>query len=395
MAFAGGPASCQAFRISGPLPADADAALFDALRTRAFGAAPPLPDDTQTGWIGSRHIFETELDPAAIACGGYAHLGLRIDRLRPPANILRAYQRLEEEAALRSSGREYLSKTERRLAREQALRRVEAETRSGAFRRIGAYPVLIDLEHKRLLLGTPSPTVGDRLTQLFHDTFAADLEPVDVERLAGRLLEQAGQARALEGLTPAHFAAPPDGYAASPADFSRGDLKFLGREFLTWLWYQTDARESPLRLRTGDELTVMIDRTLRLKCDYGLTGTDTLSADGPASLPEARAALKIGKQPTKMGLIVGAPVGEFRFTLDGERLTVTSLLVPEIPDGLDAPAALERRFELIFDAVELVEILFELFLLQRVERDWDGLEEEMTAWAAGARRSGRRQARSA
>jgi hypothetical protein len=134
---------------------------------------------------------------------------------------------------------------------------------------------------------------------------------------------------------------------------------------------------------------------MRLKCDFGLTGTDLISADTPTALPEARAALQAGKQPVKLGLVLGASIGEFRLTLDAERFTVTGLVVPE-PDGSDGDerGRLEQRFESTADAASLLDALYEQFLLQRVAADWDVELEEMSAWARGQKRV-RRQAVSA
>jgi hypothetical protein len=100
-------------------------------------------------------------------------------------------------------------------------------------------------------------------------------------------------------------------------------------------------------------------------------------------LPEAKAAVRVGKQPTKLGLIVGAPVGEFRLTLEGNRLAVSGLTLPEDEEEQDARARLERRFELIGDAANLLDALFELFVLARTGREWNRELAAMSAWAAG------------
>lgn len=380
MAFAGGPVSFQRFLIEGSLSRDVDERFVAALRARAFGSSPPQPDDTQCGWIGPRHVFDTELAGETIACGAYVHVGVRLDKLSAPPSVLRAYVRMEEDALRQTGGRALLSRAELRRAREAARERAGQEARAGDFRRIAAYPVLIDLEHQQVFLGTLSLSAADKVLQLFHATFGCGLVPADPERCAMRVLERGGDLRKLENLAPFTLVrAPRDG----EPEFEGVDANFLGKEFLTWLWYRIDADTGPLKIHSGDEVTVMIDKVLRLKCDFGLTGTDVITADGPANLPEARAALASGKQPTKMGLLLGCPLGEFRFTLEGPRLAVSGLIVPE-EDGADDPRArLERRFELIADTGHLLDALFELFVAVRTGRKWNHELRDMSAWAAG------------
>jgi hypothetical protein len=383
MGFASGPVSFQRFTISGRMPKEFDDKFIAAVQARAFGHAPPQPDDTQVGWLAPRHLFDTDITAESIAFGRFAWLALRVDKLKAPASVVKAYIRVEEETALQAKGRDFLSRGERKLAKEAALERAAQEARAGAFRRMAAYPVLIDLEHKAVYLGNLSQGVADKLSKQFSDTFGATLAPVTPESLAGPIAERLGATRALEQLTPFVLVKPPEGVSEDEAGPVAVDLNFLGKELLTWLWYQIDAAESQLQVRSSD-IAVMIEKTLRLKCDFGLTGTDVIMTDGPAASPEARAALQVGKQPTKVGLLLGAPSGEFRLTLDGPRFGVSGLVVPE-PDEQDVRARLEQRFELVADTASLLDGLFELFLMRRLAKTWSRELGLMSAWAAGTR----------
>jgi hypothetical protein len=394
--LATGPVSFQRFFITGPAPAELTDTLAAAIVEHGFGRLATLPDDTQLGWVGPSHVFDTQLAAERIALGSFVHLALRVDRLRPPASVLRGYVRMAEEAALQASGREYLSKLERRKAREVAAQRAEQEARDGAFRRISAYPVLVDLAGGAVYLGSAGASTADRLMKLFSDTFGAGLEPADPQRLALRLLAPSGRARALENLAPAQLVRPPDGYQESAAAaFAVGDLAFLGRELLSWLWFRSDSDEAVLRVRNGAQVSAAIDRGLRLKCVFDLTGTTTVVADGPTRLPECKAALRIGKQPVRAGLVLDGPGGEVRLTLDGVRLSVSGLQLPE-PQGVSSERErLEQRFEQIVETATLLDALFELFLLQRTAGDWPEELQRMSAWATGLPRDRRLQAASA
>lgn len=384
MGFASGSVSYQRFHVTGKMPKDVDDAFVKALNERSFGRIPPATDQTQYGWIGPGHLFETEIAAERIAFGDYVHVALRIDKLKVPPAILKSYVRQEEEVALQVSGREFLSKFERKKAREAAILRAEQESRDGRFRRAGAVGVLIDLAAKHVYLGNTSTAVADRLMAVFSDTFGVVIEPETSGRLASRLTIAAKNGRALENLEPMQLVRPPDGHAPDETDFVDRGQDFLGKEFLTWLWFRTDADDGPLRIAGGNDVTVMIDKSLRLKCDFGLTGSTMISADHPVELPEAKAALRIGKSPNRAGVVLGSGLGEFRLSLEAQRWTIGGLTLPEPPaEETDVRTRLENRFEQIADVAGQLDALYDLFLSERIGAKWSTIERAMQKWAAG------------
>ncbi len=391
MAFASGSVSFRRFAISGsPLGEDHDK-LAATLAEFAFGRRGAADPTLQVGWINPTHLFDHEINPAKIGFGRFAHIAMRIDRLSVPAAVARSYQRLEEEAALAASGRAFLSRSEQRAAKETAKIRIEQEMKSGAFRRMSSVPILIDLLTNTLLLGGGGANAGDRLIELFGNTFNRPLIPIDADQLAERLLGT--NARVLEQIRPFHLVEEPN--EAPDGELPQISTSFLGREFLSWIWYLTDATASPgLKLRNGDEITVAIDRSIRLQCDFGMTGVAALTADAPAGLPEARAAVAIGKQPTRSGLVIGSPVGEFALTLDGPKMAVSGMVVPEeeASDNRGPRELLEERFERCFDSVGLLDVIFETFLRVRVGANWGATLSDMQKWARAAAGSANRSA---
>lgn len=390
MGFASGTVTCRRFYVSGAALGEVDDAFIAQLNEYAFGNRGSADPTVQLGWINPTHLYDNRLSGEKIGFGRFAHLALRIDKLGVPGNVAKSLMKMEEEAALAASGREYLSKTERRLAREAGKVRIEQELKSGAYRRIASYPLLLDLEANTLLLGNTSSAVGDRLLELFGNTFSRALIPADADQVAERLL--GANTRVLEQLRPFHLVAVPGDFGGEPGLPDANSVQFLGKEFLTWLWFLIDTQQTEgLRLRSGDDVAVMIDRTLRLECDFRLTGTDVITGDAPAGLPEARAALAIGKQPTKAGLLLGSALGEFAFTLDGPRMNVAGLVLPANEEEGDPRGVLEDRFEKTFDCYALLDLLFEAFLRQRTAGAWSETHVAMSAWARGSDAPKRRE----
>ncbi len=382
MGFTSGAATFRRFWIQGDgVGRDVDEQFLSKLAARGFDAREAtLRSERQMGWIGPNHIFETRLEPERVAVGRFALFALRMDTFAAPGAVLRGYQQLEEEAALHTSGRQYLSRREKGLAREAAVAKLEQEARDGAWRRLASWPVMVDLHEQIAYLGQLGDRSAGIFCELFQDTFGAPLEPIDAPAYATRAATDLGEQRRLDNLEPFHFIEPPDDAAALDLN-----LTFLGREMLSWLWARTHADEGMLRLSRGGEVAVMIARSMRMECDFKLTGADTLSTDAPTRTPEARAALSIGKQPVKAGLTLGGAAGEFQLTLDAAKLHISSLRAAENEDEKTEKnplIRLEQRLESIVEAATLVDGLFDVFLAARLSPEWPAEARRMREWAA-------------
>ena len=177
MGFVSGAATFRRFWIQGEgVGRDIDDEFLRKLASRGFDAREAtLRSERQMGWIGPNHIFETRLEPERVAFGRFALFALRMDTFAAPSAVLRGYQRLEEEAALHASGRQFLSRREKTLAREAAGAKLEQEARDGAWRRLASWPVMVDLHEQIAYLGQLGDRTAGIFCELFQDTFGAPL----------------------------------------------------------------------------------------------------------------------------------------------------------------------------------------------------------------------------
>ena len=383
MGFTSGRITFRRFYLAGQHPKSLSDEWLAAIAARAFGKQGEIfSDGTETGWIVPSHLFDVDFStPERITLGRFVYLAMRLDRTAPPSAIVQSYRKMEEAAALRASGRDYLNRTERRLAKEAALGRAEKEAREGRFRRTTAYPVLIDLQRGVVYFGNLGATAGDGLMTLFADTFGVTLVPVTAEEAAYRAAEKYGFSQAYEEAQPAHFVDPPAVSAETVSAALPGqDRSFVGREFLTWLWFRTESGEGLFEPGHNGTITVAMDRLIHLECSYDLTGTATIRTDVPASSPEARAALRIGKVPTKMGLLIGTATEEWTLTLDGPHYTVSGLQVPRAEED-DPRASLVCRFGQIGELGAVLDQLFVLFLRCRLKNGWSEEYADICRWA--------------
>jgi len=393
MGFDKGSITFRRYAISGWKHGVVDDAMLGALAADAFGRYGSADEKIDLGWITPAHLFDVDFAADKIEFGRFAHFRLRVDRNTIPGAILQSYVLIEELAALEASGRDKLSKQDRAEAKLAAKLRAEKEAKSGAYRRIGSYPVLVDLENAVLFVGHGGNAINERVVQVFCDTFDVQLIALDTQSIAARWADRLGDARALEDAKPCHLTSPPEGVDGDAFGLDSTDRSFLGREFLTWTWYRTAASEGLMPLAgdngtDGDnELAAAVVKLLQLQCDFNLTGSASIRADGPAELPESKVALAHGKQPSKLGLILGSGRDQWTFSL-GADLGVSGLTLE--PSESDDPIdRLTERLDAVADLGQLIDRLFGSFLKIRLSSDWTAELGRMIEWASPYRMTAR------
>jgi len=159
-----------------------------------------------------------------------------------------------------------------------------------------------------------------------------------------------------------------------------GQKAFLGREFLTWLWYRSE--EDPrIELTSGKSCEVEFGEQLMLEAGYGDARSSLLRGESPAASPEAAAALIQGKKVRRARVKLNHDGTEFAATLDGDSLAISSLKMPaagKLP--FDEVIQLRLEYASEFDAV--VESLFLYFLEIRLnEEQWKAELKTIHKWA--------------
>ena len=109
--------------------------------------------------------------------------------------------------------------------------------------------------------------------------------------------------------------------------------KFIGYEFLTWLWFVME--NQPQLLRQVDNELVSLDVGNRMVLENNRNEdiqSVTIKGD-PAGLEEGLLALRKGAVVTELKLVYKAGNNEWRFGLKGESLNISSLTfsAPSVP----------------------------------------------------------------
>jgi hypothetical protein len=155
---------------------------------------------------------------------------------------------------------------------------------------------------------------------------------------------------------------------------------FLGREFVTWLWFKADRAGGRIEIPGKKVVEVaFLDRMTLDLSDVERPQTVILKGE-QSELREGLAALKEGKKIEEARISIQASDNEFTLVLKGTWMNFGSFRPPPIlpPDQTDDQVAdegafLEKAF-LIDEGMETVDMLFEYFLTLRISDEWETSE---------------------
>ncbi|HWQ08256.1 MAG TPA: hypothetical protein VN436_04085, partial [Holophaga sp.] len=153
--------------------------------------------------------------------------------------------------------------------------------------------------------------------------------------------------------------------------------RFLGEEFLLWLWMRglTEGGTSGL---DGDLSACFVDDAVVLVSERGDVKELSLRKGNPAESREAFEALSRGMRPCKVKARLLSGDMEWTFTLDAASLDTTTMKLPPTQAKDPAGRVADRLF-LLEEGVTHLEQRFTRFLELRTE-DPSGLEESLKQW---------------
>ena len=164
--------------------------------------------------------------------------------------------------------------------------------------------------------------------------------------------------------------------------------KFLGYEFLTWLWFMMETDQESLRNIQNDIVSIDVGNRLVLENRHtGAVETVTIKGDD-AGLEEARLALKKGAMVSEMNMSYKSGDQKWQFTLKGESFHLSSLKIPEtgpVEKEEDWEGAVLEKMYLYEKAVKLVGALYRGFINLRIMDEWSkGVIPKMKIWISGS-----------
>lgn len=147
--------------------------------------------------------------------------------------------------------------------------------------------------------------------------------------------------------------------------------RFLGREFLVWLWHESEHSEGVLPLGKGESISLWLEEQLTLVSDDLLGKSECkLKGSTPSLTNEAKEALRAGKLPTKAKIRIDRAPQSWSFVFDADTLGIASVSIPALLTEEDDEKFYERM-QLVEELEEMLGALFEAFLRLRTSPAWE------------------------
>jgi hypothetical protein len=150
--------------------------------------------------------------------------------------------------------------------------------------------------------------------------------------------------------------------------------KFLGYEFLTWLWFIMDADQTSIVKTNKDIVSLEMDNRIVLENSLDNRVENLRIKGDDAGLEEAKLSLQKGGVVTELNFSFKSGDHEWKFNIKGESLNISSLKSPEtgkIEKKDDIEGAVLEKIYLYEKVVSLVENLYKQFIQIRISDQWN------------------------
>lgn len=165
------------------------------------------------------------------------------------------------------------------------------------------------------------------------------------------------------------------------------EKRFLGQEFLTWLWYKSQERAGAIDLPGIGDVSVVFEKHMLLEYGEGEFHEKIICQGLQAELNEARTGLRVGKKLEQARIVLGRGEYEWLMTVKASSFDFKSVKTPKTmatSEEGDDPAAVEGRIlekiGLYEQALQLIDELFRLYLTIRLSTAWEAELARLRAW---------------
>lgn len=160
--------------------------------------------------------------------------------------------------------------------------------------------------------------------------------------------------------------------------------KFLGHEFLTWLWFLMENNRPFLQTQVPELTSLEIGNRIVLENRFN-EAIEIITIKGDdAGFEEAMLSLRKGAVVTELHLLYTTGEHQWQFTLKGESLNVSNMKVPKtesVESGQELEGAVLEKIYLFEKVIELIRILYKSFIKARISDEWKKIVvPEMKKW---------------
>jgi hypothetical protein len=166
------------------------------------------------------------------------------------------------------------------------------------------------------------------------------------------------------------------------------EKRFLGQEFLTWLWWKSEERGGSVLLPERGDITVVFEKHMLLEYGEGESSEKLVCTGLQAELQEARTGLLMGKKVEQARIQIINADYEYSFTLAAALMEFRNVRLPKTAgteggnsnDPEETEGMILERIFLFEELVRLVNDIFTLFIKIRVSEQWRDELQKVRQW---------------
>lgn len=155
------------------------------------------------------------------------------------------------------------------------------------------------------------------------------------------------------------------------------EKRFLGQEFVTWLWYKSHERGGVVDIPGVGDIILVFEKHLLLEYGVGESLEKLICQGLQAELTEARTGLRMGKKLEQARVHIGRGEYEWDLTIRASMFDFKSVKTPKTmaaSEESDDASALEGRvlekIGMIEQVLHLVDEMFRMYLNVRLSEEW-------------------------
>jgi recombination associated protein RdgC len=397
----GGTLTFTRFFTQGALPKDLRRKFLEAAQLRVFEPLKPEDEALEaTGWCVMERPFDLEIDAAKMFHDNFVLLGFRVDRYRIPGALLKSQISDEEQRQMARSKKTKLGRNERLEIKARVVMRLRKKVIPSS----KAIDLCWHLDSGVVLFFGHSKRMILDFAALFEKTFGIALLEDSPYAAATRAELPRGLERALAQIEPLSFSSgrkllgkagksgksEPESETSEAPEAGEEDLlervestRFLGSEFLLWLWLRAELVDKPIVLPELGKFEVWLDNQITLQSDIDPNERVTVRGAAPSGSPEAREAVRAQKFPVQARIAIRNEERDFSCVLLAHRYAVASGKIPAVLTK-DTDDAFQERMTLVERLNQNLDGLYAAFLQDRLSALWkEAWEPAIVCWADG------------
>jgi recombination associated protein RdgC len=165
------------------------------------------------------------------------------------------------------------------------------------------------------------------------------------------------------------------------------EKRFLGQEFLAWLWYKSEERGGSVEVPGRGDVLVVFEKHMLLEYGEGDASEKVICRGLQTELKEARAGLGLAKKPEQARVRLAWSDYEFSVTLAAAIFEFRNVRLPKTAGSEEDDGRAEslegrilERIALFEHLTRLVDDLFRMYINVRATRLWNEELVKIRAW---------------